>query len=109
MAHIPFLLFSFSHLRQFVASKLQLYTPDGINLFNCQFNLFWLPYSFYNSCFLKKDCSCKDTIRLRDGDLEHSLMTEKNMFLCSDIPDLALGILKMLIPFCFCGVLQPAV
>ena len=30
-------------------------------------------------------------------------------FLCSGIPDLALGILKMLIRVCFCGVLQPAV
>ena len=30
-------------------------------------------------------------------------------FLCSGIPDLALGILKMLIRVCFCDVLQPAV
>ena len=27
-------------------------------------------------------------------------------FLCSGIPDLALGILKMLLPVCFCDVLQ---
>ena len=30
-------------------------------------------------------------------------------FLCSGIPDLALGILKMLIRVCFLDVLQPAV
>ena len=30
-------------------------------------------------------------------------------FLCSDIPDLALGILKMLIHLCFRDLLQPAV
>ena len=30
-------------------------------------------------------------------------------FLCSGIPDLALGILKMLIRACFPDVLQPAV
>ena len=29
-------------------------------------------------------------------------------FLCSGIPDLALGILKMLIHVCFCDALQPA-
>ena len=30
-------------------------------------------------------------------------------FICSDIPDLAIGILKMLIPLCFSDVLQIAV
>ena len=52
-------------------------------------------------------------MRLHDADLEHSLMREKkidaHMFffpsLCSDIPDLALGILKMLIRVCFCDAL----
>ena len=51
------------------------------------------------------------------GDLEHSLMKEKKQdlhmfffsFLCSAIPDLDLGILKMLIRVCFRDVLQPAV
>ena len=51
------------------------------------------------------------------GDLEHSLMKEKKQdlhmfffsFLCSAIPDLDLGILKMLIGECFREVLQPGV
>ena len=36
-------------------------------------------YSYYNSCFFKKDCSYRNNcgIRLHDGDLEHSLMKEK--------------------------------
>ena len=54
---------------------------------------------------------------MHDGDLEHSLMKEKNRcsymfffpFLCFGIPDLALGILKILIRVCFCDVLQPSV
>ena len=56
-------------------------------------------------------------MQLRDGDLKHSLMKEKIKdvhmfffpFLCSCIPDLALGILKMLIHVCSRDVLQPAV
>ena len=69
--------------------------------------------------FLKKDCSYRSNcgIWLHDDDLEQSLMKEKNIdvhrlffpFLCSGIPDLALGILKMLICVCFRDVLQPAV
>ena len=65
------------------------------------------------------DCSCRNNcgIRLHDGDLEHSLMKEKNRcsykfffpFLCFGIPDLALGILKIPIRICFCDVLQPSV
>ena len=76
-------------------------------------------YSYYNGCFLKKDCSYSSNcgIRLHDGDLEHSIMKEKKYdahmflfpFLCSGIPDLALGILKRLIRVCFRDVLQPAV
>ena len=70
-------------------------------------------YSYYNSCFFKKDCSYRNNcgIRLHDGDLEHSLIKEKyrSSFLCSAIPDLDLGILKMLIRVCFRDVLQPGV
>ena len=76
-------------------------------------------YSYYNSCLFKKDCSYSSNcgIRLHDSDLEHNLMKEKKIdvhmflfpFLCSDIPDLALGILKMLILLCFRDELQPAV
>ena len=75
--------------------------------------------SHYNSCFFKKDRSYRSNcgMQLHDGDLEHSLMKEKIKdvhifffpFLCSCIPGLALGILKMLIRACFRDVLQPAV
>ena len=75
-------------------------------------------YSYYNSCFLKKGCSYRSNcgIRLHDADLEHSLTKKKIdvhmfffSFLCSGIPDFALGILKTLIPVCFREVLQLAV
>ena len=54
---------------------------------------------------------------MHDGDLEHSLMKEKKIdlhmfffvFLGSAIPDLDLGILKMLLGVCFRDVLQPEV
>ena len=59
------------------------------------------------SCFFKKDCSDRNNCGtlLHDGDLENSLMKEKKIdlhmlffpVLCFHIPDLALGILKMLI------------
>ena len=75
-------------------------------------------YSYYNSCFFKKDCDYRNNCgnRLHDADLEHSLMKEKKMnahmfvfpFLCSGIPDLVLGILQMLIGIYFRDVLQPA-
>ena len=74
--------------------------------------------SYYNSCFFKKDCPYRNncSIRLHDSDLEHFLIKEKNIdvcmfflpFICSDIPGLALGILKMLIRVCFRDALQPA-
>ena len=76
-------------------------------------------YSYYSSCFFKKDCCYRNDcgIRFHDGDLEHSLTKEKKtdvyMFffpsLYSSIPGLALGILKMLIRVCFRDALQPAV
>ena len=76
-------------------------------------------HSYYDCCFFKNDCSYRNNccIRLHDGDLDHSLMKEKKLdvyklffpFLCSEIPDLALGILKMLICVCFRDVLQSAV
>ena len=68
--------------------------------------------SYYNSCSCKNNC----VIRLDDGGLKHSLMKERKNFhmfyfpfLCSAIPDLDLGILKMLIRVCFRDVLQPGV
>ena len=73
-------------------------------------------YCYYNSWFFKKDCSYRNNCGtwLHDADLEHSLMKKKDVhmfffpFLCSGIPDLALGILKMLLVVCFRDVLQPA-
>ena len=65
-------------------------------------------YSYYNSCFFEKACSYRNNcgIRLHDADLEHSLVKEKKI----DVhPDLALGILKMLIRVCFHDALQLAV
>ena len=86
MVHIPFLIFSLSYLRPIHCLKI------------------------------KKDCSYRNNcgIRLHDGGLEHSLMKKKIFmflisFLCSAIPDLHLGILKMLIRVCFQDVLQAAV
>ena len=63
----------------FIASKLQLYILDSITLLNCQCNVFLTMCSYYNSYFLKKDCSYRNNcgIQLHDGDLEHSIMKEK--------------------------------
>ena len=72
--------------------------------------------SYYNSCFLEKDCCYRNNcgIRLRDGDLEHCLIKKKNrcLYVLLSIymfwhPSLALGILKMLIRVCFRYALQP--
>ena len=93
--------------------------PDIITLLNCQCNLLNCQCnSYYNSCFLEKDCSYRKNcgIRLHDADLEHSFMKEKKVdaqmfffpFLWSGISDLALGILKMLIGVYFRNVLQSA-
>ena len=70
------------------------------------------------AAFLKKDISYRNNcgIRLHDANLEQSHERKKidfHMFffpfLCSGIPDLALGILKMLIRVCFRDALQPTV
>ena len=70
------------------------------------------------AAFLKKDCSYRNKygIRLHDADLEQSHEKKKidvhmffSPFLCSGIPDLALGILKMLIRVSFRDVLHPTV
>ena len=53
---------------------------------------------------------------MHDGDLEQCLIKEKKIdvymflfpFICSGIPGLATGILKMLIRVCFPDALQPA-
>ena len=70
---------------------------------------------------IKKDCTHSNNcgIQLHDGDLEHILMKQKkrssNVFLPTFmfffptvIPDLDLGILKMIIRVSFGDVIQPA-
>ena len=82
--------------------------------------IYFLPcIAITTAAFLKRDCSYRFNygIRLQQGDEEHNLMKEKKVdvhifvfpFLCSGIPDLALGILKMVIRVCFRDVSQPAV
>ena len=69
--------------------------------------------SYYNSSSYRNNCG----IRLHDGDLEHSRLMKKKKdfqmfffpFLFSAIPNLDLGILKMLLRVCFRDTLQPAV
>ena len=99
-------------------SKLQLYIPESITFLNCQCNVFWPYVAIVLAATVKKDCSYRNNcgIRLHAGDLEHSLMKEKKglhmfffSFLCSAIPDLDLGILKMLIRVCFRDVLQSGI
>ena len=66
---------------------------------------------------LKKSAAIETTVVSDDGDLEHSLMNEKKIdlhkfffpSLCSAIPDLDSGILKILICVCFRDALQTAV
>ena len=80
----------------------------------------FLPYvAIIIAAAIKKDCSYRNNcgIRLHAGGLENSLMKEKKIgfhmfvfsFLRSGIPDLDLGILKMLIRVCFRDVLQSGV
>ena len=49
MALIQFLIFSFS---LFIASELQLELPEGINLLNCQCNVFVPSIAFMLAGFL---------------------------------------------------------
>ena len=80
MVHIQFLIFSFSYLRPSFVSKLQLYIPESITLHNCQCNVFGPCVTLIIAEAIGKDSSHKSNCgtRLHDGDLEHSLMKEKN-------------------------------
>ena len=81
------------------------------------FLIFWPYVAIIIVAAIKKDCSYRNNcgIRWHAGDLEHSLMKEKKIglhmfffsFLCSAIPGLNLGILKMLIRVCFPDAFQP--
>ena len=59
----------------------------------------------------KKNCSYRNScgIRLHAGNLEHSLHMFFFSFLCSAIPNIDVGIVKMLIHVCFRDLLQPGV
>ena len=113
-----FSFFSFSYLRRSLLPQNYscLHIPENITVSA----MFFLPYvAIITAAAFKKDCSYinKFVIRSHDGDLEHSLMKEKNIdlhmfffpFLCSVIPDSDLRILQMLIRKCFRDALQPAV
>ena len=92
---------------------------ESITFLNCQWNVFWPYVAIIITAAIKKESSYKNNcgIWLHAGDLEHSLKKEEKIglymfffsFLCSAIPDLDLGILKMLICVCFRDVLQPGV
>ena len=96
-----------------------MYIPESITSLNCQCNVFWSCVAIIIAATIKKDCSYRKNcgIPWHAGDLEHSLMKEKKKglhmfffsFICPAIPDLDLGILKMLIRVCFGDVLQPGV
>ena len=96
---------------------MELYISEGITLRNCQCNVFSTKYSYYNSCFIKNDCSYRNNcvIGLHDAELEHSMKKKLDvhmfffLFLCSGISDLALRILKMLVRVCFRDILHPAI
>ena len=104
---ISIFFFSFSYLRRSLLPQNYscLHMPESITVSA----MFFLPYvAIITAAAFKKDCSYinKFGIRSHDGDLEHSLMKEKNMFCHSRF---TLGILKMLFGVCFRDVLQPAV
>ena len=46
-----FLILSFT--TEFIASKLQLYVPEGIALFSCQWNVFWPTIAIVIAAFLQ--------------------------------------------------------
>ena len=79
--------------------------------------MFFLPcIAIIIAALTKKNCSYRNScgIRLHDVDLEHSLMKKIDVhmfffpFFCSGIPDLALGIVKILTRVCFRDVIQAA-
>ena len=84
----------------FIASKLQLYIAESVTLLNCHCNVFWPCVAIIVAAAIKKDCSYKSN---------GCIWLFFFLFLYSAIPDLELGILKMLIRVCFRDVSQPAV
>ena len=110
MVHIPFLIFSFTYLRpSLLLQKLQLHIPESKTLLFCQSNIFWPNIAIINK--IGAIVTTVITIKwLHDVNLEHSLMKEKKINVPTfGIPDLALGILKMLIDVCSHDVLQSAI
>ena len=77
---------------------------------------FLVYYSYNNSCFLKKDwrfdirfveCGkCWFRTLSQDRKNSHIFICFSHYFIYSDVPDLALVILKKLIPLFFCDILQ---
>ena len=95
-----------------------MYIPESITFLNCQHKVSWPCVTIIIAAAITKDCNYRNNcgFRLHAGDLEHSLLKEKNRFsyvffsfLCSAIPHLDLEVFKMLIRVCFRDVLLPEV
>ena len=54
--------------------------PESITFLNCQYNVSWPCVAIIIAAAITKDCSYRNNcgFRLHAGDLEHSLMKEKN-------------------------------
>ena len=80
MIHIPFLIFSFSYLRLSLLPQNYSCTYQSITFLNSHCNVSWPCVAITIAAAIKKDCSYRSNcgIRLHAGDLEHSLMKEKN-------------------------------
>ena len=82
----PFLIFSISYLRPSLLP--QNYIPESITFLNCKCNVFRPYVAIIVAAAIKKDCSYRNncSIRLHAGDLEHSLVKEKNkIFVCLSV------------------------
>ena len=81
MVHIPLLIFSFSYLRTSLLPQNNSCTYQRVSLYlNVSVVFFWPCVAIIIAATIKEDCSYRNNcgIRLHDGDLEHSLMKEKN-------------------------------
>ena len=81
MVHIPLLIFSFSYLRTSLLPQNNSCTYQRVSLYlTVSVVFFWPCVAIIIAATIKEDCSYRNNcgIRLHDGDLEHSLMKEKN-------------------------------
>ena len=76
----------FSDLKRSLSSRIYSCTYQGIILLTCQYNAFWAIINYYNTWFIKKDCSYKIScgIQFTGCCLEHNLKKEKKSYVfCS--------------------------